>query len=592
MWDQLAALVNDRGFTLQRGQCDGERNGYTDFLDHRVVVRDDVDDAQAVKTLAHELGHVLMHGPDELAARDTRICRGTAEVEAESVAFLVAAARGLDVSGYTFPYVAQWAASAGRPEDSVAGVVQRTAGQVLRTAHQVLATAEESVLPAASPRTVQRVEVGQARTAALRQRADALAIRPDAPRRRPNDHEVRQGVDRTLAANAAAADWWDELLRRREQAGPRKYLVDRGVGQVLEAGSPWLVGYAESRWTSMVDHLRVGGFTDTELLDAGLAMTSRKGNLIDRFRNRIMLPIRRPDGGIVGFIGRAAPSASPDVPKYLNTASTAAFNKGEVLFGLAEQTEAIRDGRTLVVEGPFDVLAVAGVRPDTAAVAPCGTALTDRQVAVLAEHAPRVAVMFDGDRAGMDATVRAHELLHYTYADPGLVQLPEGADPAALAAAGNGELAAALGQPPRPLADAVVDHAIAAHDLTDAQQLVAANRHATHVIAGLPTSQVARQVARVAGRLGFDVAVVTEAALEAAASRHAPARAPDRHHRRNVASPSRMTPAERAVAHLPRVATNDCRASPPAVSVRTPTRSPGVALSASLSAPRLLSDPG
>lgn len=87
LWDQLAAQVEDRGFELERGPCGGERNGYTDFLAQRVVVRDDVENAQAVKTLAHELGHVLMHGPDQLASRDTRVCRGAAEVEAESVAF-------------------------------------------------------------------------------------------------------------------------------------------------------------------------------------------------------------------------------------------------------------------------------------------------------------------------------------------------------------------------------------------------------------------------------------------------------------------------------------------------------------------------
>ncbi|MBA2640460.1 MAG: toprim domain-containing protein [Nocardioidaceae bacterium] len=580
LWDQLAAQVDGRGFTLERGPCVGERNGYTDFVDHRVVIRDDVDDAQAVKTLAHELGHVLMHGPDALAARDTRICRGSAEVEAESVAYLVTAARGLDVAGYTFPYVAQWAATAGSHAD-VVDIVQRSAVHVLRTARHVLATADETVRPAArdSLPAIHRTEVGLSRTAALRGRAEALAT-GGTPGRQPLGTDVGRIVDRTLAANAAAAAWWGELLRRPDQAGPRQYLVDRGTGHVLEAESPWQVGYAENRWTSLVEHLRASGFTDSDLLDAGLAMTSRKGNVVDRFRDRIMLPIRRPDGGTVGFIGRAAPSASPDVPKYLNTASTAAFSKGDVLFGLAEQSQTIGRGRTLIVEGPFDVLAVAGVRPDTAAVAPCGTALTDRQVAVLADHAARVAVALDADPAGREATVHAYELLRVAYPRPECVQLPDGTDPAALAAAGNGELAAVLDQPTRPLADAVVDHAIAAHDLSDAQQLVVANRHAAHVIAGFPADQIARQVARVADRLHLDVAAVTEAVTDAFTRRHDPPRRQRVHHRRDDAVPTRMTAAERAVAHLPRIATNGRKDSQSGLSGRTTAPSSAAAPSA------------
>ncbi len=520
-----------------------------------MVVRADVDDAQAVKTLAHELGHVLMHGPDQLAARDTRLCRGAAEVEAESVAYLVASAHGLDVSGYTFPYVATWAAGVGDGRsDQVADVVQRSAVPVLATAHQVLATAEQSkVQPAAgdSRDLRERTQLGELRASRLRERADELASPGPTQTPHPATANRSRSVDRTLEANAAAADWWRERLQHRGQAGPRQYLGDRGVGHVLAADSPWHVGYADGKWTSLVNHLRTAGFTDTELLDAGLAMRSRKGNVVDRFRERIMLPIRRPDGGIVGFIGRAAPAASPDVPKYLNTASTAAFTKGDVLFGLAEQSATIRRGRTLIVEGPFDVLAIAGVRSDTAAVAPCGTALTSRQVAALAEQAPHVAVALDADPAGDDATVRAYEVLRGAYRDPELVQLPAGADPADLAAAGDGRLVAVLGESSRPLVHAVVDRAIAVHDLGDAQQLALANRRAAAVIAGLPVDQVARQVARVAEQLDLDVNIVTEGVADALARQHESATQADRVHR-HADVPPKMPAAARATARLPR----------------------------------------
>jgi antirestriction protein ArdC len=104
LWDRLAAQVAGAGFTLTQGDC-RPANGTTDFVARAVTVRDDVTDAQAAKTLAHELAHVLLHDGTENATG----CRGRAEVEAESVAYLVCAAAGLDTDGYSFPYVASWA---------------------------------------------------------------------------------------------------------------------------------------------------------------------------------------------------------------------------------------------------------------------------------------------------------------------------------------------------------------------------------------------------------------------------------------------------------------------------------------------------
>ena len=106
LWDDLAGQVTGHGYTLERGDCSGA-NGYTDPTRRVVRVRADVDDAQAVKTLAHELGHIECGHVEDLPTYLT--CRGRCEVEAESVAYVVAAAHGLDASGYTFAYVAGWA---------------------------------------------------------------------------------------------------------------------------------------------------------------------------------------------------------------------------------------------------------------------------------------------------------------------------------------------------------------------------------------------------------------------------------------------------------------------------------------------------
>jgi antirestriction protein ArdC len=125
LWDALAALVAAEGYTVERGDCRGA-NGVTRFDTRVVRVRDDVDDSQACRTLAHEVAHILLHDGTEYAAG----CRGRAEVEAESVAYLVSTAAGIDADQYSFAYVASWAGGD-------ADIVQTTAERVLGCAQQI-----------------------------------------------------------------------------------------------------------------------------------------------------------------------------------------------------------------------------------------------------------------------------------------------------------------------------------------------------------------------------------------------------------------------------------------------------------------------
>ncbi len=136
LWDSLATLVADRGFRLQRGDCQGA-NGLTLYGERVVRVRDDVDDAQAVKSLAHELGHVLIH-PDGADGG----CRGLREVEAESIAYMVTQAHGLDSGQYTFRYVTGWATQA-------AG--DQTPEQVVRATGQRVSDAADLILAHTQP---------------------------------------------------------------------------------------------------------------------------------------------------------------------------------------------------------------------------------------------------------------------------------------------------------------------------------------------------------------------------------------------------------------------------------------------------------
>jgi antirestriction protein ArdC len=126
LWDLLTGQIEAAGFTVERGTCHGA-NGRTYFDTHTVRVRDDVEPAQAVKTLAHELAHVLLHNGTEYALG----CRGRAEVEAESVAYLILTTAGLEPGAYSFPYVAAW--SDGQPE-----LVTTTADRVIGCARRVI----------------------------------------------------------------------------------------------------------------------------------------------------------------------------------------------------------------------------------------------------------------------------------------------------------------------------------------------------------------------------------------------------------------------------------------------------------------------
>lgn len=149
LWDGLADQIEAQGFGLRlvsHAAAIGGANGLTDYLTREVSVRMDMDDAAQAKTLAHELGHVLLHGPDNA---DAAMHRGVAEVEAESVALMVGAAHGLDTTSYTVPYVSTWASRV--PDKSPVEVVQATAERVRSAAVSILDTLETAQVGAGDP---------------------------------------------------------------------------------------------------------------------------------------------------------------------------------------------------------------------------------------------------------------------------------------------------------------------------------------------------------------------------------------------------------------------------------------------------------
>jgi DNA primase len=271
----------------------------------------------------------------------------------------------------------------------------------------------------------------------------------------------------------------------------------------------WRVGFAPGGWTALIGHLRGLGHDDAAIEAAGLARRSARGTLIDHFRDRVMLAIRDEQGVIAGFIGRAHPDAGPAVPKYLNSPETSVYTKGDLLFGLHEARDQLACGAMPVIaEGPFDAIAISAADPGRyAGLAPCGTALTSRQVAALGRvadlHESGLLVALDGDRAGRDAAVKAYSTMLTVTSKLTAVTLPAGRDPAEiLQADGPAALRNVLQSQTEPLSTVVIDAHLDswAAQLDHAEGQLNAMRSGAALIARLLPSETVDQILQVTGR--------------------------------------------------------------------------------------------
>ncbi|TQM61714.1 CHC2 zinc finger domain-containing protein [Humibacillus xanthopallidus] len=202
----------------------------------------------------------------------------------------------------------------------------------------------------------------------------------------------------------------------------------------LELGQA-LVGHSGHGWTALVDHLRGSGVTDDELVAMDLAQTSRQGRLIDTLRDRLIIPVTRPDGQITGLVGRET-SGHPRAPKYRNPTRTPTFNKSECLYRPTHRS--VPDAAVVVVEGALDALAITAAASASRfieQVAPCatlGTTTTPAQIQQVAGLSTEpVVIALDGDQAGADGTLRWVYALCRQGGQLALVsRLPDGLDPA------------------------------------------------------------------------------------------------------------------------------------------------------------------
>ena len=251
----------------------------------------------------------------------------------------------------------------------------------------------------------------------------------------PRAEQRRRRKERLHTLLDRAARYYAAYLQNAAEAKPaRDYLISRGLSQDIL--SEFRVGYSPSAWDRMLLGARQNGFTEEELVAAGLAQRGKNGGLYDRFRGRIMFPLADARGKVLGFGARQM--AEGRGPKYLNTSENDLYHKGRQLFGIdIARKEAMKTGRFVVVEGYTDVLALhqIGVRE---AVAIMGTAMTQDQLAELAKvgDSARRGVIYlalDADRAGREAMLRAARLAEDRGVDLRVVDMPEGKDPADLA---------------------------------------------------------------------------------------------------------------------------------------------------------------
>jgi DNA primase len=288
---------------------------------------------------------------------------------------------------------------------------------------------------------------------------------------------------------AAAAAWFEEQYAGLSGTAARAYLDKRGVAEMTRKA--FGLGYAPDSKIGLRRALAC--FGDTMLVEAGLLIQVDDKEPYDRFRDRLMIPIRDPRGRVIAFGGRIIGQGEP---KYLNSPDTPLFDKGRTLYNLDRAAPAARKaGRMIVVEGYLDVIALAQAGIDEA-VAPLGTALTEHQIERLWRQVDAPLLCFDGDVAGQKAAFRAA-----TRALPGLapgrslafLTLPPGQDPDDLMRSGGASAFEALAAAPEPLVDRLWNHEVAAEPLATPEQRAGLRKRLNELVAIIADPDVRQQ---------------------------------------------------------------------------------------------------
>ncbi|WP_029149874.1 DNA primase [Microbacterium indicum] len=359
------------------------------------------------------------------------------------------------------------------------------------------------------------------------------------------------GRTRLFAANTAAAEFFRQQLLTPEAAPARAFLGGRGFDP--GAAAHFGVGYAPQGWDGLLKHLTAQGFQRDELVTAGLLSTNQRGGAYDRFRGRVVWPIRDVTGQTIGFGARKLYDDDQG-PKYLNTPETPIYKKNQVLYGLDLAKRDIARGdpkRVVVVEGYTDVMAahLAGV---TTAVATCGTAFGSEHITLLRrvmgddDAQGEVVFTFDGDEAGQKAALRAFSEADRFSAQTFVAVAPDGLDPCDLRLQRGDAAVRGLLDHKRPMFEFVIDRKLAGFPLSSVEGRVGALRAAAPIVAEIRDRLLRPGYERVlAQRLGMDPTDVHREVEQAA-------RGGSRADRRREGAPESVAAPATTLATLPR----------------------------------------
>ena len=240
----------------------------------------------------------------------------------------------------------------------------------------------------------------------------------------PRTEATNSFEEKLHTAWAMAASFFEKALFENPSGKMvLEYLESRGISK--DTARLFGFGFAPSGWDNLIKAAVARGVKIVDLEAAGLV--AKKESYYDRFRNRLMIPIKTLSGKVVGFGGRAMPG--DDSAKYINSPETAVYKKGQILYGMDVSRDDIRSkDEAVVVEGYFDLITLyqAGIKN---VVAVSGTGFTDRQASLLARFSRKIVLLFDSDSAGVRAAFRACGVLYNSGLEPSLVMLPKGSDP-------------------------------------------------------------------------------------------------------------------------------------------------------------------
>lgn len=321
---------------------------------------------------------------------------------------------------------------------------------------------------------------------------------------------------RLVAANTAAAEFYAQQLGSAGAAAARQFLAERGFDK--QAAQDYGCGFAPEGWDGLTRYLQQKGFKAEEIVTAGLAKPARSGSLIDRFRRRLIWPIRDLAGDVIGFGARKL-FEDDDGPKYLNTPETPLYKKSHVLYGIERAKREIgKQGRVVIVEGYTDVMAchLAGV---PTAVATCGTAFGADHIAVLRRllmdtdaYRGEIIFTFDGDAAGQKAALRAFEDDQRFVAQTYIAISPDNMDPCELRLAHGDVAVRDLVARRTPLLEFALRSTVDRYNLDEAEGRVAALKVAAPLVARIKDRALRPEYTRrLAGLLGMEVDVVSRA---------------------------------------------------------------------------------